>query len=62
MFRTMSTCIGIIVVIGIIFPVFLFVVPPLAWFYIRVMTYVWQISGYECQLTLGLQALSRHLP
>ena len=40
MFRTLATCIGIIVVVGIIFPVFLLVVPPLAWFYGRVMTYV----------------------
>ena len=41
MFRTLSICIGIIIVVGIIFPVFLIVVPPLAWFYGRVMTYVW---------------------
>jgi len=27
------------VVVGIIFPIFLVVVPPLAWFYVRVMTY-----------------------
>jgi len=40
MFRTLSTCIGIVVVVGIIFPVFLVVVPPLAWFYVRVMTCV----------------------
>ncbi|KAF9779193.1 metal resistance protein YCF1 [Thelephora terrestris] len=39
MFRTMATCIGIIIVIGIFFPIFLVVVPPLAWFYVRVMTY-----------------------
>ena len=39
-FRTVATCIGIIVVVGIIFPVFLIVVPPLAWFYGRVMAYV----------------------
>lgn len=39
-FRTLATCIGIVVVVGIIFPVFLIVVPPLAWFYGRVMTYV----------------------
>ena len=47
MFRTLASCIGIIVVIGIVFPVFLLVVPPLAWFYSRVMTYVQQISRID---------------
>lgn len=57
MFRTLSTCIGIVVVVGIIFPVFLIVVPPLAWFYSRVMTYVREIDNSQRSLTLSLQIL-----
>lgn len=40
MFRTTATCLGIIIVVAIVFPVFLVVVPPLAYFYSRVMTFV----------------------
>lgn len=40
MFRTLASCIGIIVVVSAIFPVFLVVIPPLAWFYVGVMKYV----------------------
>lgn len=39
MFRTLSTCVGIIVVVGIVFPLFLVVVPPLVWFYFCTMKY-----------------------
>ena len=55
------TCIGIIVVIGIVFPIFLVVVPPLAWFYGRVMAYVLQTNDSQHSLTLVLQVLSQHL-
>lgn len=58
MFRTTATCLGIIVVVAIIFPIFLVVVPPLAFFYLRVMTFVTHpycgMSGY---LLIHLQIL-----
>ena len=61
MFRTLATCIGIIVVVGIIFPVFLLVVPPLAWFYGRVMTYVRCIGQIQTWLTFGATGITSTL-